>query len=91
MNEWLTPVVRALLALVLVVAAQAAAPATVRGLCGVLPVVVQPVEAGPRDSRSSELNWSVPAKAWLAPSWDRNLLALRAKRNSEVTAYGRGR
>ena len=44
--EWLTPAVRALLALALVVLAQAAAPATVRGLCGVLPVVVQPVEPG---------------------------------------------
>ena len=45
MKEWLTPAARALLAVAFVVAAQAAAPATVRGLCGLLPVVVQPVDA----------------------------------------------
>lgn len=63
---WLTPAVKALLALVLVVAAQAAAPATVRGLCGVLPVVVQPVEREPLDSKSSGLNSLAPATALLA-------------------------
>ena len=64
MTEWLTPAARVLLAVVLVVAAQAAAPATVRGLCGVLPVVVQPVDAPA--SRLSGLNSSVRATVYLA-------------------------
>lgn len=65
-STWLTPAVRAALALALVVGAQAAAPATVRGLCGVLPAVVQPVDPAavvePSASRSSQ-----HPVAWLAP------------------------
>ena len=64
MTEWLTPAARALLAVVLVVAAQAAAPATVRGLCGVLPVVVQPVDAPA--FKPSALNSSAQATVYLA-------------------------
>ena len=64
MSEWLTPAARALLAVVCVVAAQAAAPATVRGLCGVLPVVVQPVDAPA--SKPSALNLSAQATVYLA-------------------------
>ena len=64
MTEWLTPAARALLAVVFVVAAQAAAPATVRGLCGVLPVVVQPVEAPA--VQPSALKSSAQATVYLA-------------------------
>ena len=64
MTEWLTPAARVLLAVVLVVAAQAAAPATVRGLCGVLPVVVQPVDAPA--FKPSALNSSEQAIMYLA-------------------------
>ena len=69
METWLTPAVRGLLAVVLVVAAQAAAPATVRGLCGVLPVVVQPVQGDVPVVKPSALKSSVLARTmWLAPS-----------------------
>ena len=64
MTEWLTPAARALLAVVCVVAAQAAAPATVRALCGVLPVVVQPVDAPA--FKPSALNSSAQATVYLA-------------------------
>ena len=52
MNTWLTPAAKALAAALLLVGAQAVAPATVGALCGVLPAVVQPVAAHPVAARS---------------------------------------
>lgn len=66
MQQWLTPAVRGLLALALVVGAQAAAPRTVAALCGVLPVVVQPVDAtAPAAHGRSELRSFSPRSLWL--------------------------
>ena len=68
MPSWLTPVAKAAAAALLLVAAQAAAPTTVAALCGVLPVVVQPVAARPAAVARSVSNSSLPARAlWLAP------------------------
>lgn len=67
MQSWLTPAVRGLLALVLVVGAQAAAPRTVAALCGVLPVVVQPVaDMAPAVHERSALKSSSRRSLWLA-------------------------
>ena len=58
---------KAAAAALLLVAAQAAAPTTVAALCGVLPVVVQPVAARPAAVGRSALSSSLPERAlWLA-------------------------
>ena len=64
MQQWLTPAVQAVVVGALLVGAQVVAPRTVAALCGVLPVVVQPVEPRPGERLGLKLSRAQPL--WLA-------------------------
>ena len=64
MQQWLTPAVQAVVVGVLLVGAQVVAPRTVAALCGVLPVVVQPVDPAPVEQSGLKSSRALPL--WLA-------------------------